>query len=181
MSTAVRLAQVERQPRRLKRFGALAIGVMVVGGHLGCAREQAPDDSADARVLSIRWQRLVDEDQQTCSRCQDTELELGEAVARLEETLASANVRIDLQKVAIDKATFERDPLASNRIWIAERPLEDWLAASVGTSQCGESCGGAECRTVRVGEEVYEAVSADLIVRAGLRAAATFTSDAEEE
>ena len=181
MNTEQRLAQVERQLRWLKRLGALAIVALVAGGHLGCTRQHAPDDLADACVLSIRWQRLVDEEQQTCPRCQDTELELGEAVVRLEEALTSSNVRVDLQKVAIDKATFEKDPLASNRIWIAERPLEDWLDASVGKSQCGESCGDAECRTIRVGAEVYEAISADLIVRAGLRAAATLTTNAQEE
>jgi hypothetical protein len=181
MNTERRLPPVERQLCWFKRLGVLAIAVLVAGGHPGCTRQHAPEDPAVARVLSIRWQRLVDEELQTCPRCQDTELELGEAVARLEEALTSSNVRVDLQKVAIDKATFEKDPLASKRIWIAERPLEEWLEASVGESPCCESCGDADCRTLRVGSEVYEAISADLIVRAGLRAAATLTTNAQEQ
>jgi hypothetical protein len=160
MNTERRLPPVERQLCWFKRLGVLAIAVLVAGGHPGCTRQHAPEDPAVARVLSIRWQRLVDEELQTCPRCQDTELELGEAVARLEEALTSSNVRVD---------------------WIAERPLEEWLEASVGESPCCESCGDADCRTLRVGSEVYEAISADLIVRAGLRAAATLMTNAQEQ
>jgi len=173
MTTEQRLERLERQNRWSKRIAAIAIALVAAGGLFGCTGQHAPDDLSGARVLSIRWQRLVADGHQTCPRCRDTEVELGEAVERLERSLAPSNVRVDLEKVALDKATFESDPLASNRIWIAERPLEDWLEASIGKSPCCESCEDAECRTVRVGAEVYEAISADLIVRAGLRAASS--------
>jgi anti-sigma factor RsiW len=137
---------------------------------LGCAVQRAPDD---AKILVIRWQRLVDESKQTCPRCRTTEVELDEAVERLRRALAPSDGRVELEKTAIDQATFDADPLASNRIWIAGRPLEEWLEGSVGESPCSSSCGDRECRTVCIGADVYEAISADLIVRAGLRAAST--------
>lgn len=173
MTTEQRLERPERKKRPLERAAAIAIALVAAGGLLNCTRQRTLDDRSSARVLSIRWQRLVVNGHETCPRCRDTEAELDEAVERLKRSLASSNVRVDLEKVALDKATFEADPLASNRIWIAERPLEDWLDASVGKSPCCESCEDAECRTVRVGTEVYEAISSDLIVRAGLRAASS--------
>jgi hypothetical protein len=145
---------------------------------LGCAVHRAPDD---ARVLVIRWQRLVDENEQTCPRCRTTEAELDEGVERLRRALAPSNGRVELEKTTIDQATFDADPLASNRIWIADRPLEEWLEGSVGKSQCSSSCGDRECRTVCIGANVYEAISADLIVRAGLRAASTLQNGPRRE
>ncbi|MHC4550740.1 MAG: DUF2703 domain-containing protein [Planctomycetota bacterium] len=148
---------------------------------LGCAVQRAPDDRSRAHILVIRWQRLVDENRQTCPRCRATEVELDEAVARLQRSLAPSNAQVELKKVAIDQATFDADPLSSNRIWIAGRPLEEWLEGTVGKSPCSSSCGDRECRTVCVGTDVYEAISADVIVRVGLSAAATLLQSPQRE
>ncbi len=63
-------------------------------------------------------------------------------------------------------------PSESNRIWIAGRPLEDWLDASVGKSTCCSACGGAECRTLEIGSATFETIPEELILKAALLAAA---------
>ena len=62
--------------------------------------------------------------------------------------------------------------LLSNRILIAGKPLEEWIGASVGKSQCCKVCGESECRTISTGQETFEVIYKELIVRAGLLAAA---------
>jgi hypothetical protein len=128
-----------------------------------------------APVLTIRWQRLVDEKGQTCERCGSTERELEEAVARLRRSLGALGIRVVLEKKALSPEAFAKDASASNRIWLGERSLEDWLGATVEKSAC-EFCGPAvgqkvECRTISVGGQTYEGIPAGLIVRAGLLAA----------
>jgi len=122
-------------------------------------------------ILNIRWQRLVKEGQ-TCDRCGGTHRELQKALATLEQQLRPLGVepRVDLRE--IDEAAFKADPASSNRIWIAGVPLEKWLDAGVGSSQCCAACGDADCRTVTVGDATFETIPAELIVRAALRAAA---------
>lgn len=71
----------------------------------------------------------------------------------------------------LDEATFRAAPGESNRIWISGKPLEEWLGAQSGNSQCCSVCGDAECGTTERGGAVDEEVSERLIVRAGLMAA----------
>ena len=71
---------------------------------------------------------------------------------------------------------FKGMPSESNRIWIGGRSLEDWLDASVGKSTCCSACGGAECRTLEVGAETFEAIPEALILKAALLAASASLS-----
>lgn len=123
------------------------------------------------KTLKIRWQRLI-YDEQTCPRCGSTEQEVEKAVSILKEALKPLGIRIALEKGEMTEAEFKKDPSLSNKIWIMDRPLEDWIGGNTGQSQCCSVCGTSECRTIVVGEEVYEAIPADLIIKAGLRAAA---------
>ncbi|MEM4229694.1 MAG: DUF2703 domain-containing protein [Thermoproteota archaeon] len=66
---------------------------------------------------------------------------------------------------------FKKDPLRSNQILINGLPLEDWVGGKAGQSPCCDVCGPSECRTVAIGEEAYEVIPADLIIKAGLLAA----------
>ena len=68
---------------------------------------------------------------------------------------------------------FTKDPLQSNRIWIGDKPIEDWLQAKVGKSQCCGACGDSECRTLTVDGKTYDTIPPELIVKAGLLAGAT--------
>lgn len=123
------------------------------------------------RPFPIVWQRLVNEAGQTCERCGDTEAALHGAVGRLRIALAPLGLEPRLETRTLDEGTFREAPSESNRIWIAGRPLEQWLGASAGSSRCCSACGDADCRTVSVGGTVFEAVPEELIVRAALAAA----------
>ncbi len=123
-------------------------------------------------ALEIRWQRLVDEKGQTCGRCEITEAATVDAAEKLRRSLKPLHINVVLQKVPLSAAAFAKDPLESNRIWVAGKPIEDWLQATVGKSQCSGSCGDAECRTITVDGRTYDAIPAELIVKAGLLASA---------
>ena len=124
------------------------------------------------KTIVIEWQRLLDEQKQTCPRCGSTEEEVEKAVQELNRLLKQSEIVVNLLKKAIDPASFQKDVLQSNRILIAGKTLEEWLGARTGQSKCCETCGDAECRTVEYADETHEAIPADLIVRAGLAAAA---------
>ncbi len=123
-------------------------------------------------TLTIEWQRLLDEQKQTCPRCGTTEQEVEKAVRELSRVLADSDIAAELVKKSIDPETFSKDALQSNKIVIAGKTLEEWLGATTGQSKCCEVCGESECRTVEYGGDTHEAVPADLIVRAGVTAAA---------
>lgn len=122
------------------------------------------------KVLKIKWQRLIS-NEQTCPRCGATEDEVEKAVTLLKESLKPLGIRVALEKRELSELEFKFDPLQSNRIWIKGRPLEEWVGGTTGQSQCCDVCGTSECRTVGVGEEVYETVPSDLVIKAGLLAA----------
>ena len=132
---------------------------------------------SDKKALIIKWQRLLS-DGQTCPRCGSTEAAVEKAVAALTPALALLGIAVVLEKNALSAEAFRRDPLQSNMIWLNGRLLEDWLEAQTGRSECCDVCGPNDCRTVGVGGEIYEAIPAELIVRAGLLAAAALLGTA---
>jgi hypothetical protein len=85
-----------------------------------------------------------------------------------------------LKEKALDKWTAAKNIGESNRIWIAGKPIETWLGATPGMSDCtscGSLCGtfvqgNVECRTLIVGRSTFESIPSELIVKAGLLAAA---------
>lgn len=132
------------------------------------------------RTLPILWQRLVDSSGRTCSRCGATQEALQRAVATLKIALGPLGLEPALETRELDEETFKRDPSVSNRIWIAGRPLEEWLDARVGSSECCAVCGDSECRTVEVGGTVFEAIPEEMILKAALVAAAQMLAPAGE-
>ena len=141
----------------------------------GCCTPGDSSCACDApveRSLVIEWQRLVTDAGATCPRCAGTEAELTRARDTLGAALSPLGIRVDLTTRALDDASFRSAPSESNRIWVAGRPLEDWLDADVGATPCCDECGDEPCRTLAVDGAVHEVVPADIIVRAGLLAAA---------
>ena len=130
------------------------------------------------KTLPIVWQRLVDPDGQTCPRCNETLDELKRAVATLEVSLPPLGISPSLETREIGAASFEQDPLQSNRIWIAGRPLEDWLGAGESSSPCCATCGDAECRTIELDNRSFEAIPSELILRAALMASSLLLGQA---
>ena len=123
------------------------------------------------KELTITWQRLIDSTGSTCPRCAGTHQQVQQAVDRLRAALEPLGVRPVLETREIDPATFLQQPDQSNRIWVGGRPLEDWLGARSGSSQCCDVCGDAECRTLEIDGTSHEVVPEALLVRAGLSAA----------
>lgn len=140
----------------------------------GCTK--LPENNATGRrqmkTLKIRWQRLVDERGQTCDRCGTTGTAVGEAVEKIKRSLGELGIDVVLEKGVLNPSTFLEDPRESNRIWIAGEPLEKWLSATSGQSKCCSTCGDSDCRTITVDGKTYEAIPAELIIRAGLLAGA---------
>ena len=124
------------------------------------------------KKLIIRWQRLVNETGQTCPRCGDTGGAIEKAFNKLKKSFAKLNIEVELMKETLDLSIFTKDPLQSNRIWIGGKPLEEWIGATVGKSQCCDVCGDSECRTISIGQNTFETIPENLIIRAGLFAAA---------
>lgn len=131
------------------------------------------------KTLSITWQRLV-ANGKTCPRCDGTYQQMQHAFDKLTESLHPLGIQPTLEVKAIDDASFRSNPAESNRIWIAGKPMEEWLGASVGSSQCCSVCGTSECRTMAVGATTFETIPEALFIKAGLMAAADMLDVATE-
>ena len=123
------------------------------------------------KTLHILWQRLVTPEGETCARCGGTHDAIVQALPKLDHALRPLGIEpvLETREIALD--AFKGMPSESNRIWIAGRSIEDWLGASVGKSTCCSACGGAECRTLEVGAETFDAIPEALILKAALLAA----------
>ena len=129
------------------------------------------------KTITIRWQRLVDETGQTCTRCGSTGEAVQNSFNKLKKALAELDIEVNLETETMGFSTFNKDPLESNRIWIGDRPLEEWIGATIGKSKCCDVCGDSECRTISIGKSTLEAVPESLIIKAGLMAAAELCTD----
>lgn len=149
--------------------------IVVIVFSIFCFQGFAEQGEAKMKTLKIEWQRLVDEKGQTCQRCGSTEKEVQKAFQSLKKSLASLGLKVTLEKKVLDPSTCAKDVIQSNRILIGGRTLEERLDAQVGKSPCEFCCAElgdeVECRTVKIGERVYETIPASLIVQAGLLAA----------
>lgn len=121
--------------------------------------------------LAIRWQRLV-KNGRTCTRCGDTEADVRRATETLRQVLAPLGIEPHLEVGEVDESAFHDRPVESNRIWIADKPMEDWLSGTVGSSPCCSVCGDADCRTVEISGTTFEAIPEWLIIKAALIAVA---------
>jgi hypothetical protein len=131
----------------------------------------APQEGNGVTSLPILWQRLVSPDGKTCDRCNATHQELLRAIGKLNDALRPLGIEPVLEIKKVDSHTFKAKPSESNRIWMAGRPMEEWLGASVGSSPCCSVCGTSECRTIEVGGVTFEAVPERLFLKAALVAA----------
>jgi hypothetical protein len=128
------------------------------------------------KALPIIWQRLVSPEGKTCDRCHATHQEMQRAVAKLTEALRPLGIEPSREIRKIDEYSFRSHPSESNRIWIAGKPMEEWLGASVGSSPCCSVCGDSPCRTLEVGASTFEVIPEELFLRAGLIASSQLLS-----
>ena len=123
------------------------------------------------KTLPIVWQRLVDKEGDTCPRCRGTFQEITRALKELDDILRPQGIVPTLEIREIDDESFKAHPSESNRIWIAGKPLEEWIDAEVGASRCTSVCGDSECRTVEVEGSTFEVIPESILLNAALIAA----------
>ncbi len=133
------------------------------------------------KSLPIVWQRLVTPDGRTCVRCDATHQEVQRALAKLVDVLRPLDIQPTLETREIDEKSFKGNPSESNRLWIAGRPMEEWLGGKVGASQCCSVCGDSQCRTVEVEGTAFEAIPEKLFLKAALVAASQLLEPTTEE
>lgn len=155
---------------------ALSSIVWLVCVLTGCAAGVHNTPGRDGEmILKVQWQRLLDVDGNTCDRCLGTQKEISKGVHSLKASLRPLGINVVLEEKSLNSQECTIDVSESNRIWIAGRPLEEWLGAEVGQSPCGSCCSvlgkNVECRTVSFSGETYEVIPAELIMKAGLLAA----------
>lgn len=132
------------------------------------------------KSLPIIWQRLVSPEGKTCDRCSATYKEMQRAVGKLKEAFRPLGIEPSLEIREIDEESFRANPSESNRIWIAGRPMEEWLGARVGSSPCCSVCGGTPCRTVEMGGSTFETIPEEIFLKAALIAASQLLDLAPE-
>lgn len=128
------------------------------------------------KPMQILWKRLV-KGGETCPRCRDTGREL-EAAAKLAAALRPLGVEPVLETLAIEEDAWKANPPESNRVWIAGKPIEEWLGANVGMSRYCSVCSDSDCRTLEVGGRTYEVIPEELFIKAGLMAASQMIASA---
>jgi hypothetical protein len=134
-----------------------------------------------AKTLVIQWQRLTESSGDTCGRCGNTERSIDEAHRLLTASLRPLGIRVSVLKARLAPELFGLDPSQSNRIWIADQPLEEIIGAQTGASRCSGCCGDSDCRTTVVDGRAYETIPPELIVRAGLKVAANMIQPASSQ
>jgi len=98
------------------------------------------------------------------------------AIAKLRQSLRPLGIEPSLEIREIDQRSFKANPSESNRIWIAGKPMEEWLGASIGSSPCCSVCGTSECRTVEVEGTTFETIPENLFLKAALVASSQLLS-----
>lgn len=124
--------------------------------------------------LVILWQRLIVGDS-TCERCGDTGNSVRQAASQLSEEFAPLGIAVRLEEKALPPFAVSE----SNRVFFNGEPMEALLGATAGMSHCQSCCdlmgdaaqGQTDCRTLIVDGQEHEALSEELIVRAGRIAA----------
>ena len=124
------------------------------------------------KKLTIQWQRLLDNKDQTCPRCSQTGETVKIGVSKLKNALAELGIEVELIQKALDLSAFTNNPLQSNSILLNGKLLEDWIGGETGKSKCCDVCGDTECRTISFGKDIFESIPENLIIKAGLLAAA---------
>jgi hypothetical protein len=130
--------------------------------------------------MPIVWKRLV-KGGETCTRCGDTGRQLDAAVAKLAASLRPLGIEPVLETQEIDEEAFKANPSESNRVWIAGKPIEEWLDANVGMSRCCSVCGDSDCRTLEVSGRTYETIPEEQFIKAGLMAGSQMTQGSSQD
>ena len=98
----------------------------------------------------------------------------------LNNSFAPVGIKVILEKEERSVTKF-KNPLEANRIWINNCLVKHWLGAKVGYRPCCDICGHNDCRTVEVQGQMYEAIPAEIIIKAALSAASQLVRPRADE
>ncbi len=112
-------------------------------------------------TLTLRWNPALSSADPSCGV---TDAELQKAVRTLTKSLKKTGMSVQLGQVSGGPA----NAASGVGLWINNVPFEQWLSAEIVTPA---SSAERDCPVIRVGDETYETIPADLIVKAGLAAA----------
>ncbi len=118
--------------------------------------------------LLIEW-KYFDKGGVTCKRCSQTGSNLGDVIKQVKNEYASKGIEIEYKETKLPESRMSE----SNRVIINGKLLENLIPdAQVGENHC-DSCSdliddpsGCNCRTVKLGDDIYEAIPAELIRQA---------------
>jgi hypothetical protein len=122
--------------------------------------------------LAIVWQRYVG-DSGICPGCRATQHELEEAISTIQHVLGPFGIEPQLEVRSMTETQYRATPEQSNRIWIAGKPLEQWLNGTV-----RYRASRSPCRMVEIDGMTFAAIPHRLIVDAAILAASDFFFDA---
>jgi hypothetical protein len=115
--------------------------------------------------LSIVWQRYAGADG-ICQSCGAAQHELDEAICTIRHALGPFGIEPRLETRSMTEAQYRAAPEQSNRIWIAGKPIEQWLNGSVWYRPWL-----SPCRIVEIDGTTHVAIPHRLILEAAILAA----------
>lgn len=145
-----------------------------IPGDAGCTCGGGCGSSADQKsaVLTVEWRHVGENVDLTCERCADTGNTLSEVLAEIEPLISEKGVKTEVIETVLPHDGIEE----SNIILFNGIPLEELIDGMTLTKTPCASCAcitgkdDVECRAVEYGGELYEAIPADLIRKAALKA-----------
>ncbi len=127
---------------------------------------QAKDMEAE-RKLVIRWQHAVCQNDNPCERCINTPLEIQQAFDDLKSSLTGLGITVTME----EKKIKHHD----DRLFINDRDVIDLLKGERVKTACAncfdENGNPRTCTSLKLGEDIFEVIPAELIIKAGLMSA----------
>ena len=159
----------------------------------GCGRESEQMEADAARpentsqTISLAWHKVNGEDGSVCELSLATQQMVDQASVELSQALAANNIEVAVQTLTPEKV--EGGECLCNRVLVQDRFVDEWLGARLVKTACSgcpnqakcaetaepDGCGG-QYEIIYQGEN-HRIVPSDLIVTAGIIAAADLTGE----
>ena len=151
----------------------LTISVLIV---LPLVMVSQSEDMEVQRTLVIRWQHAVCQNDNPCERCINTPIEIQRAFDDLKSSLAGLGITVTME----EKKIKDHD----DRLFINDHDVIDLLKGErtkTACANCFDDKGNPRtCTSLKLGEDVFEVIPAELIIKAGLVAASELMTAAPE-
>ena len=135
----------------------------------GCGQGQPLPDPYKVKNIEVVWQRL-DVDGTTCTRCEETGVNVERITQDLQKELAPYGVKLSLTKKELSESQLG----LSNMIFVNGEPVENLVAGVDVTESDCSSCGdltdqqGIKCRAIKYKDKIYDEIPPEVIREAVL-------------